>query len=201
MMPSFTSWALVALLVASPLCLLPAEARSWDYASQGYTSKTDVVARATADPTLASFASSSSFSTVRVGGIGGMTGGGGVQPGGSVYLAQQIGQFNDWASAMGYTFTSAQSPAAFVNFAANMALIFKINTDPSVKWWASANKFANLSHAQFTQAYLMPASSARRSSGTGTKSFPTTSPQSNTNVDWLASGMVTPIRNQGSCGE
>ena len=104
---------------------------------------------------------------------------------------------------MGYTFASGQMSTAFANFQANMAVIHAINTDPSKTYWASANKFANLSFAQFSAAYLMPSqpsvSSLRGTSNIKTVTYTPSAPITQS-VNWLTASKVTPVRSQGQCG-
>ena len=112
---------------------------------------------------------------------------------------QQFSLFRNWASSVGSAYSGAQGQSAFSTWSLNMASITKINTDPTVSWWASANKFANLSSAQFASTYLMQNPPPLSMPSVGSAPFPTSIPPQ-TDVNWVSSGMVTPVRDQGSCG-
>ena len=157
---------------------------SWDFTT--FSTKSDVVSAATADPQLSLFSSavSSSNSAMST----------------SAKTAAQVALFRDWSATMGYTFVGSSLVGAFQNFQTNMALIYSINTDPTKTYWTSANKFAHLSRQEFAATYLMSPSSAGSTSTTTQQRVFQASASTAQSVNWVASNMVTPVRDQGACG-
>lgn len=123
--------------------------------------------------------------------------------------AAEFGQlWQEWKATYGKSYGGSEDAAAAKIFKDNLKTVIRANMDPqnNGSYWLAPNQFADLSFDAFAKKYLMPevdtgagAKSGRKllapgGGGGGGAAKPTG------NKDFTASGLVTPVRNQGQCG-
>ncbi|KAG1671559.1 hypothetical protein FOA52_011281 [Chlamydomonas sp. UWO 241] len=167
---------------------------SWSF--NGISSEAEAMAAAVSDPLL----------SVLVG----------KQAGGKLSESEQESlesAFNDWASAFGLKFVDTSQPnqifsaalrsAALSNFRSNMAVVYRINTDAALPFWASGNERSGLSFDQFSHQVLMSPDFAH-GGDRPLRSVPPKQAPGDDNpppaINWVTEGKVAPVRNQGACG-
>ena len=76
-----------------------------------------------------------------------------------------------------------------------MALLNKHNSDPSQTYKMAINQFSGLTDDEFAEQYLNPKPRVNTETHTDMEAVPI-----NADIDWTTKGMVSPVKNQGSCG-
>ena len=90
---------------------------------------------------------------------------------------------------------SQYKQAAFSNFKANMNKMLRDNLDSTKTWWSAPNAFFDLSFNEFADQRLMKTPPPTITPPTST-TFQSRRGLRNTDVNWVAAGMVPPIRDQ-----
>lgn len=107
-----------------------------------------------------------------------------------------------WMTRHGRTYTdAAEKERRFATFKANVEFIEMFNAGGH-KYWLGANQFADLTNEEFRAMIDGLRSSDSRAVGSKSNGFRyehvTAVPAS---LDWRTKGAVTPVKDQGSCGE
>jgi len=89
-------------------------------------------------------------------------------------------------------------PRRFANFLTNLRVIEETNAQ-NLSYTLGINEYSDLSWDEFKAAYLM---APQHCSATGPGTYQPTgvSPNPDPAIDWRTKGVVTPVKNQGSCG-
>jgi C1A family cysteine protease len=77
----------------------------------------------------------------------------------------------------------------------NLIKIQEHNSNPKNTYTVGVNQFTDMTQAEFEAIYLTLQVPKRSYKEVDVSSTP-----SNVEIDWVASGKVTPIKNQGQCG-
>ena len=119
------------------------------------------------------------------------------------YTGQLGAEFAAWEAGHGRHAARADRAQRFQNWKKALRTINAVNLDPSLTWHAGANEYADWSDAERakllgTLPHTDPAATAPTPpGGQPTRKLLQTPPSS---VDWNATGAVSPVKNQGSCG-
>ena len=203
-MPIVGAWLALALLSQSTAQLTPpglqqSQQRPWSFS--GATTKAEAMRLAQQDDLLQRISNNL---------VGGLTTG---ATGLDLEVQQQ---FQDWAAYFGYTFLDPrQRSQAYSNWVNNTRLVWRLNTDESLPYWAGENQFSHLTAQQYQNRGLMRTASTSQPAGLQSPVYasPRTSalPPSGRRrlsqqsslpdeVDWQGAGKVTPIKNQYTAG-
>ena len=69
--------------------------------------------------------------------------------------AKLSNMYADYLSTYNLTTTTKQYKGSYANFRQNMESVYRVNTDPSLTWFASGNEFSGYSFADFASMRLM----------------------------------------------
>ena len=113
-----------------------------------------------------------------------------------------VAKHEQWMAKYGRVYRDAAEKARRLEvFKANVALIESVNAR-NHKFWLEANQFADLTDDEFraTRTGYKPASGKGRRTTTGFRYANVSLDDIPDSVDWRAKGAVTPIKDQGECG-
>lgn len=109
------------------------------------------------------------------------------------WMAQHGRQYKD----------AAEKELRFKIFKQNSEYIDSVNSDPNGKYKLAPNRFADLTNEEFKATYTRlqqePVQAATGSSTSTSFRYENVS-DADPSVDWRSQGAVTPVKNQGSCG-
>jgi len=105
-------------------------------------------------------------------------------------------KFSAWANLHGKTYESdAERVYRHKIYSENVALIEAHNQDSTQTYEMGINQFTDLTKAEFTTRYLTLKVNKRFERTVSMKDTPVVG-----DVDWVAAGKVSPVKNQGACG-
>ncbi|KAJ1703387.1 hypothetical protein LUZ63_003167 [Rhynchospora breviuscula] len=111
-----------------------------------------------------------------------------------------LATYEKWMGEFGRVYSSdTEKQNRFEVFKTNFQFIESMNKQPGLTYTVGLNEFADLTNEEFVTKYV-----GFKSPSTPKKATPfkyanlTTAP---TCVDWRSSGAVTPVKNQGNCGD
>ncbi len=106
--------------------------------------------------------------------------------------------FREWKAKYNriYPEGSEEHAQKYVNFKQGLGRVVQINLAPSTPWWASPNQFADLTYAAFLKLFLGGNPPSNLPDGDQLASDGAPPPS----VDWVARGMVSPVKDQGQVG-
>ena len=110
--------------------------------------------------------------------------------------------FNSWTTEHGYNYATVEElEYRFQVFQQNLAFVNKHNQEAAQgkhTYTVSLNRFAHLTNAEYRATYL----NYRRSgiNRTGPVFHGRQNVHAPTSIDWRTKGIVTPVKDQGSCG-
>uniref|UniRef100_A0A1J3JDG4 cathepsin L n=3 Tax=Noccaea caerulescens TaxID=107243 RepID=A0A1J3JDG4_NOCCA len=102
--------------------------------------------------------------------------------------------FQQWKQDFRMVFSQEEDAYRRIIFMKNLELIEKHNADHTQTYKMGLNQFSALTDAEFEATYLNP------KSRTAARSEDTTVNAVIGDVDWVAQGKVSPVKNQGNCG-
>lgn len=108
--------------------------------------------------------------------------------------------FENWMANFGRVYASdAEKSLRLEVFKTNLQYIESTNNQPGLTYKLGLNKFADLTNSEFMAKYASytPRSGPKNS----TPSKYSTFVSAPTSIDWRSQGAVTPVKDQGDCGE
>jgi cathepsin L len=114
--------------------------------------------------------------------------------------------FEEFLSSYGKNYNGVEYARRKTIFESNMQKIREHNADLTQTWWMDVNQFADLTVEEFRANYL--GNTVTKMAGFSTKDMPYSDhslrsvpvSQLPDKVDWREKNVVTPVKNQGSCG-
>lgn len=103
-------------------------------------------------------------------------------------------EYLEWKQRFGYTWTEEEDSFRRLVYQRNLETIQQHNEDHSQSYTMGVNQFTGLTDMEFVMTYLSPRN-VPSTEGLNLEVAPV-----NDDVDWATKGMVSPIKNQGSCG-
>jgi len=113
-----------------------------------------------------------------------------------VFALNEEEQFASWMAEYKKVYASDEYHVRFANFKATLAKIEKLNAEDGAVF--GLNSFADLSEQEFRESYLMKKPVEYVESSPATPFM--AAPGAPTTFDWRTRNVVTPVKNQASCG-
>jgi cathepsin H len=110
--------------------------------------------------------------------------------------ASEITSFNDFMSRYNKVYTHDEFAHRRQIFEENLAEINQINSE-NRGWTAGVNEWSDLSWEEFKAKFLM---APQKCSATKGNHVMSENPNPDPVIDWRTKNVVTPVKNQGSCG-
>jgi len=107
--------------------------------------------------------------------------------------------FNKWCSKYNKAYSDIEFDRRFQIFKENAQYVFHHNSK-SHSYSLGLNEFADLNDEEFAQRYLLRAPQPNCSATKGSHRVRSTRDQIPTAVDWREKGVVSAVKNQGTCG-
>lgn len=118
-----------------------------------------------------------------------------------ISVVSAIPTFEEWTTQWGKDYANDMVEHAFRKsvYEKNLADIERVNNDPESTWTAGVNEYSDMTWEEFKAMFLTGVDPQHCSAtGRNGKSLPpSTLPDA---VDWREKGVVTGVKNQGSCG-
>jgi C1A family cysteine protease len=109
-------------------------------------------------------------------------------------------KFEEWKQTYGVQYPNDYEDGyRKMIFKQNVQKIEEHNADPSQTYKMGINQFTDLTNDEFIAIYLNPIIS-QQSETEVVSDFILSEGEPNADIDWVAKGMVTPVKNQGQCG-
>ena len=100
-----------------------------------------------------------------------------------------------WKQKFGQSFTHEEDSFRRLIFLKNLDIIEKHNKDSTQTYKMGINQFSALTDEEFQKTFLNPRPNPNLILNEDVDIVPI-----NADIDWTAKGMVSPVKNQGSCG-
>ena len=103
--------------------------------------------------------------------------------------------YYSWKQQFGFTWTGEEDAYRKLIFLDNLKKMIKHNSDSSQTYKMGLNQFSALTDKEFETIYLTP-----RDNHNLYLNLDVEMPPINADIDWTTKKMVSPVKNQGSCG-
>lgn len=103
-------------------------------------------------------------------------------------------EYLEWKKRFGYTWNEEEDAFRRLIYQRNLEIIQQHNKDSSQTYQMGVNQFTALTDMEFIMTYLTPRDTPS-TEGLNLDAVPI-----NADIDWTTKGMVSPVKNQGSCG-
>jgi C1A family cysteine protease len=110
-------------------------------------------------------------------------------------VEQQEDQYLVWKQQFGHIYEPEEDVFRRMIFMKNLEIIEQHNKDKSQTYKMGINQFSALSDEEFEMTYLNPRANPNILHNHDVEAAPI-----NADVDWTTKGMVSAVKNQGSCG-
>lgn len=115
-------------------------------------------------------------------------------------IMQASARHEQWMAQYGRVYKDAAEKRHRLDvFRANLELIERFNAAGKHKYKLGTNQFADLTNEEFKAIYNRLRPSARKTGNGSFRYGNTTAVPSS--IDWRSKGAVTPVKDQGQCGE